>query len=94
MNDTMRPLDRDAAVEIAWVDAWPKLFPGEVKVPEEIASACCAQFAVSRETILSRPLEEYQRYYEWLMDTELSDDISGRVMEYAWHMIFGKEAIQ
>jgi len=25
------------------------------------------------------------RWRQWLMDTELDDSISGRVMEYSWH---------
>ncbi|KAK5110157.1 hypothetical protein LTR85_001550 [Meristemomyces frigidus] len=92
VNDTL-PVDRDAATELASLDAWPELFPG-VDVPADIASACCAQFTRSTEHILKTPLEEYQRYHEWLMETKMSDDISRRVMEYAWHIIFGMEVVQ
>lgn len=94
IND-VEPFDRDAASEMAWLDAWPYLnFTGEEEVPQQIASACCAQFAVSREQILKRPLEDYLRYHQWLMDTSMSDEISGRIMEYSWHMIFGKDPVQ
>lgn len=93
-NDT-GDLNRDAASELAWLDAWPHLkFTNEDEVPFEIGAACCAQFAVSRDQILKRPLEDYVRYHKWLMDTEMSDEISGRVMEYSWHMMFGKDPIQ
>jgi hypothetical protein len=91
----IEPLDRDAAFQVAWLDAWPYLsFTGDEEVPQEIAAACCAQFAVSREQILERPIEDYVRYHQWLMNTTMSDEISGRIMEYSWHMIFGKEPVQ
>ena len=94
MHDA-EPMDRDAAFQVAWLDAWPHLaFTGDEEVPQIIAAACCAQFAVSREQILERPLEDYVRYHQWLMNTTMSDEISGRIMEYAWHMIFGKEPVQ
>lgn len=89
INDK-RPWDRDAAAEVVWLEAWPQLF-ADIVLPHEIAAPCCAQFAVSRQ---QRPLTDYQRFHAWLMQTELSDDISGRVMEYAWHIIFGKNVVQ
>ncbi|KAK5747184.1 hypothetical protein LTR17_000319 [Elasticomyces elasticus] len=91
--DDMQPLDRDASAEVAWLEAWPQLFPDTI-LPTEIVAPCCAQFAVSRQQIQQKPLADYQRYHDWLMQTALPDDISGRVMEYAWHIIFGKEVIQ
>lgn len=62
-------------------------FPGEIGAP------CCAQFAVSKTQVLKRKKEEYERYRQWILDTELSDAKSGRTMEYLWHVIFGKEAV-
>ena len=59
----------------------------------EIASACCAQFAVSREQVLKRPIEDYMKIRQWVIDTERDDASSGRVMEYLWHVIFGKDLI-
>lgn len=47
--------------------------------------SCCAQFAVSKATILQRPREEYERYRRWLLETDLEDGLSGRVLEYSWH---------
>ena len=60
------------------------LFP-EKDVPREVGVSCCAQFAATREKIQERKRSEYQRYRQWLMDTELGDSISGRILEYSWH---------
>jgi len=64
-----------------------KLFPG-VRLPETLASACCAQFVVTRERIRGNTREEYIRWREWLLHTDLVDRYSGRIMEYLWHYIF------
>lgn len=93
LHNVTRPLTLDHAAELAWVEAWPALF-GDRRVPERIGAACCAQFAVSRTQVLKRSRRQYERYHRWLMETDMPDDISGRVFEYAWHMIFGKEAVQ
>lgn len=61
--------------------------------PAEIGAACCAQFAVSRERVLARPLEDYVKFRQWILDTELSDAHSGRVMEFMWHIIFGMRGV-
>jgi hypothetical protein len=61
--------------------------------PGTIKSTCCAQFAVSREQIYQRPVEDYVEIRQWLLDTDLDNAHSGRVMEYLWHVIFGKEAV-
>ncbi|KAF8246496.1 hypothetical protein K440DRAFT_553315 [Wilcoxina mikolae CBS 423.85] len=63
------------------------LFPG-VAIPEVFGATCCAQFVVTRERIRANSLEEYKRWRDWLMTTELPDKYSGRVMEYLWHYIF------
>lgn len=96
VNDT-KPLNIAEAAEVAWVEAWPQLFGAAADrgaLPEEISAPCCAQFAVSREQVLRKPLEYYQWLHAWSMETELSDDVSGRIFEYAWHMIFGKPVVQ
>ncbi|THW03523.1 hypothetical protein D6D26_03421 [Aureobasidium pullulans] len=72
--------------------AFKKLFP-DAPIPESIGVSCCAQFAVSKANILQRPREEYERYRRWLLETDLEDGLSGRVLEYSWHIIFGKEAV-
>lgn len=65
----------------------------EVEVPTEVAAACCAQFAVARWQILRRSRGEYEKYRKWLIETELGDEESGRVLEYMWHIIFGRPAV-
>ena len=62
-------------------------------VPQVVGVACCSQFAVSRNQVLRRPKTDYQHFLKWLMDTDLNDDISGRIFEYMWHIIFGKNAV-
>ena len=74
-------------------DAWAFMFPGE-ELPTEFGVPCCAQFAVSKKQILARPRTDYERYRSWVLGTQLHDRTSGRVMEYLWHIIFGKEAVQ
>ncbi|KAA6414304.1 MAG: hypothetical protein FRX48_02667 [Lasallia pustulata] len=71
---------------------WRELFAG-TEAPGEIGATCCAQFAVSRERVLRRGRGEYERYRRWVLDTELEDRASGRVMEYLWHVIFGMETV-
>ncbi|KAF3482504.1 uncharacterized protein GIQ15_05263 [Arthroderma uncinatum] len=88
-------------------EVWGQLFNGTAQliegagkgkdmpmpIPKLVMAACCAQFAVSREQIRLRPLEDYVHFRQWLFDTRLNDASSGRVFEYLWHIIFGKEAI-
>ncbi|TKA73540.1 hypothetical protein B0A49_07712 [Cryomyces minteri] len=71
----------------------PDVAEKAVHVPAEVATACCAQFAVSREQVLKRPLEDYVKFRLWIVDTKLDDAKSGRVMEYLWHIIFGMDAV-
>ncbi|KXT02270.1 hypothetical protein AC578_5046 [Pseudocercospora eumusae] len=72
--------------------AFEQMFPGQ-RVPEEVGAPCCAQFAVTADTIRQRPRADYERYRDWLLNTSLSDYLSGRIMEYSWHIIFGKQAV-
>ncbi|KAJ5535992.1 hypothetical protein N7513_009178 [Penicillium frequentans] len=78
--------------EIAFAGAWIKIF-NNTDIPEVIGTPCCAQFAVTREQVLARPLSDYEHYYRWLMDTQLDDETSGRVFEYLWHVIFGQDPV-
>ncbi|PWY62163.1 hypothetical protein BO83DRAFT_326599 [Aspergillus eucalypticola CBS 122712] len=64
-----------------------------MQIPDTVAAACCAQFAVSREQVLQRPREDYIKIRQWIIHTPLDDAHSGRVMEYLWHIIFGKESV-
>lgn len=88
------PEDPRAAktTEIAYPAAFHELFPGE-PLPTVVGVACCAQFAVTRQQMRERPLTDYHRFRTWVTETTLDDYISGRVMEYSWHVIFGREPV-
>ncbi|RFU28377.1 hypothetical protein B7463_g7972, partial [Scytalidium lignicola] len=75
--------------EHAYPEAFAELFPSE-ELPSAVGVPCCAQFAVSRQQVHARPIQDYERYRQWLLNTTLEDQISGRILEYSWHMIFGK----
>jgi hypothetical protein len=64
--------------------AFEELMPG-ADVPQEVGVSCCSQFAVSREAVYRHPRANYVRWREWLLETPLADDLSGRVFEYMWH---------
>jgi hypothetical protein len=88
------PPNANALIEHNMADAWLAMFGDAVPVPRVIGVPCCSQFAVSRAQIHAREKREYERVHAWLMGTELDDQLSGRVLEYLWHIIFGKEAQQ
>ncbi|RMY62791.1 hypothetical protein D0863_10839 [Hortaea werneckii] len=73
-------------------EAFQFLFP-EIPVPSEIGLSCCAQFAVTAAKLRERPKSDYEHYRRWLLETPLADELSGRIMEYSWHIIFGKDAV-
>lgn len=87
------PKEDHRTAELAMPEAWTALIGEEVPLPDTIGAACCAQFAVSKQQIRRRPLVDYQRYLQWVLDTEHPDDVSGRIMEYLWHVIFGRDAV-
>jgi len=94
--DEIQPFrgDPDRIFEVPFADAHVALFGGNHStVPHTIAAACCAQFAVSKAQVLARPRSDYLRYRQWLLDTDLHDELSGRVFEYVWHIIFGKDPV-
>ena len=66
---------------------WRELFPFD-PLPEFLAQACCSQFALSKERILSIPLSRFVFYRDWILKTPLSDYMSGRIWEYSWQYIF------
>ncbi|KAF7948819.1 hypothetical protein EAE96_008006 [Botrytis aclada] len=79
--------DDDKQEQTIMARAWLELFPLE-PVPKVLAQPCCAQFAVSKERIRTLPLARYISYRDWLLRTEISDYISGRVWEYIWQFVF------
>lgn len=76
--------DQEKTIQEIFKSAFEELLPG-MPVPEEVGVPCCSQFAVTRDTIKRRPREDYVRFRNWLIKTELSDGLSGRVLEYSWH---------
>ncbi|KAF2095613.1 hypothetical protein NA57DRAFT_79331 [Rhizodiscina lignyota] len=67
--------------------AWGELFPFEL-MPTALSAPCCAQFAVSRDAIRALPISRYVWFRDWIMRTELSNYMAGRVFEYIWQYIF------
>jgi len=86
------PYDAGRTTEHVFPAVWETLF-NNTEVPAVVGAPCCAQFAVSREQVRKRPREFYGRALQFLRDTALEDDASGRVFEYLWHIIFGQEAV-
>jgi len=78
-----------------YASAWTQFFPKD-PIPDAVAGPCCAQFAVSRETIRRLPIDKYEQIRQWIWTLELPADQasmkSGLVLEYMWHVIFGKPA--
>ena len=72
--------------------SWSEIFPLD-PIPQVLAQPCCAQFAASRDRVLAVPKSRYIYYRDWLLRTELTDYISGRIWEYLWHVIFTGESI-
>ncbi|RYP60811.1 hypothetical protein DL769_007967 [Monosporascus sp. CRB-8-3] len=94
VEDEGRASDGAPSAKGVFRQAWHELMIlEETPVPEVVAVSCCSQFGVTRETIRSRPVEDYVRFRDWLLRTPLEDSLSGRVLEFSWHIIFGKEAV-
>jgi hypothetical protein len=62
------------------------------KVPDKVAAPCCAQFAASRQAIRKRSLQWWKKMRQWLIDTPLPSQNSGRLLEYTWHIWLGEQA--
>lgn len=92
--------DNSLLPELVFKDSYIDLFYGEedsdfdvemrneMEVPDAVGVSCCAQFAVSRDTVLARPKSHYEWFRRWLVDTPLDDEVSGRVFEYSWHSMY------
>ena len=65
----------------------------------DIAFACCAQFAVSRDAVRSRPKELYEDLYRYTLGAvdfgQRSDSFArGECLEVMWHAIFGQRLVE
>lgn len=78
--------------EVVLSRCWSELFPSQ-PLPAALGQACCAQFAVSKQRVLSIPLSRFIFYRDWIARTPLSDYISGRIWEYSWHFLFTGQSI-
>ncbi|KAJ5151631.1 hypothetical protein N7492_009926 [Penicillium capsulatum] len=92
MQPFRNPPKPGALGEPHYAAAYKEIF-GNDKVPASIGAPCCSQFAVSRDQILQRPLSDYRRMYNWVLNNNLPDEVTSNIMEYSWHMIFGREPI-
>jgi len=72
--------------------AFRENFPG-IPVPEILAQPCCSQFAVSKEAIISVPKATYEKQLKWLLNTPLSDSLTGRMWEHMWQFLFLGKAV-
>lgn len=79
--------DEQKQEEVMLARAWGELFPDE-QVPPVLAQPCCAQFALSKERIRTIPRSRFIFYRDWLLQTDLSDYIAGRIWEYLWQYVF------
>lgn len=76
--------------------AWPEIFAevtGQPAAPwPSLSTHCCAQFLLSRESILRHPREWYVRALDWLHagDARYKGDVANAaiVFEMAWEWIF------
>lgn len=62
-------------------------------IPEILATPCCSQIAVTKQLIRSVPREQYRHHINWLLETKLPDNISGRTWEHMWQYLFLQKAI-
>ncbi|KXS97528.1 hypothetical protein AC578_4600, partial [Pseudocercospora eumusae] len=82
----------DKPEELLVAKSWSELFPLD-PIPPVLAQACCAQFAVSKARILETNRMRYIYLRDWMIRTELTDYLSGRVFEYVWQWIFAKVSV-
>lgn len=86
-------VDDRGKTEAVYARSYAELFGSAAPLPSVVAVHCGAQFAATAATIRRRSREDYIHFRQWLWETDLGDDLSGRIMEYVWHIIFGKESV-
>lgn len=62
-------------------------------MPRVLAQPCCSQFAVTATRIRAVPREKYRHFRNWILETALTDYMSGRIFEYFWQWIFNGTAV-
>ena len=75
-------------------EIWRDVLQTELGPPpaQGIRTTCCASFAVKREAILAHPKLFYSKILDYILASRHSDQLTGRTLEYTWHMIFGRPA--
>jgi hypothetical protein len=91
--EPFHPTHEFRTLETNITQAWASLFGKAVEVPQQIATVLGAEFAVSKVQVQRRSVEDYLKCWAWLNRTIMDDDSAGLVIEYVWHVVFGKEAI-
>jgi len=88
------PYDEGRSAEHAFAEAYIFMFGGDNStVPQVFATPCCSQLAVANWQVRERSKSQYERARQWILDTPLDDEVSGRVMEYIWHVMFGRSPV-
>ncbi|KAF7193686.1 hypothetical protein HII31_05032 [Pseudocercospora fuligena] len=86
--------DEDKSEELLIKDAWMQVFEvEESQVPEMLAQPCCSQFAVTKERIRDLPKEKYEHFRDWLLASQLTDYVTGRIFEYFWQYMLNKTPV-
>lgn len=83
-------------VSLHFRHAFFELFPERAAngtTPGVVGASCCAQFVVTATKLHELPRSEYERIRDWLLKTSLPDALSSRIMEYSWHMLFGRQDV-
>jgi hypothetical protein len=75
-------------------ELWRDVLQKELGPPPEngIRAHCCASFVVKKEAILAHPKSFYSKIIDYIVASSYSDQLTGRTLEYTWHMIFGQPA--
>jgi Protein of unknown function (DUF3431) len=95
----LAPWDDRAASDAALSKALVALFGGKVAASvrlgssDAVRSQCCAQFVVSRESILRHSRDEYVALRQWLLEDKRGDLVVGRILSYVWHILFIKQDV-
>jgi hypothetical protein len=88
------PWDDRAASDAGLPKALASIFGGKDAqmvrpgTSDAVRSQCCAQFVVSRESILRHSREEYIALRQWLLEDKRSDLVVGRILSFVWHILF------
>ncbi|UJR14172.1 hypothetical protein I4U23_001167 [Adineta vaga] len=74
---------------------WKDVLQKELGPPPRggIKGHCCASFVARKEEILKHPKKFYSSIIDYIIASQFSDQLTGRTLEYTWHMIFGQPAI-